>query len=104
MTTEEFNNLLDNEIIPAITAMRNAGQKEYAQDKDEVFANFIRSGNQVDIPADKALMVFLLKHIDGICAYLKGHTSQREHVTGRIADAIVYLMLLWGMIKEQENK
>ena len=49
-------------------------------------------------------MVFLLKHIDGICAYLKGHTSQREHVTGRITDAIVYLMLLWGMIKEQENK
>ena len=49
-------------------------------------------------------MVYLLKHIDGICAYLKGHKSQREHVTGRITDAIVYLMLLWGMIKEQENK
>ena len=104
MTTEEFNNLLDNEIIPAITAMRNAGQKEYAQDKDEVFANFIKASKQIDIPSDKALMVFLLKHIDGICAYLKGHTSQREHVTGRITDAIVYLMLLWGMVKEQESE
>ena len=104
MTTEEFNNLLDNEIIPKITAMRNAGQKEYAQDKDEIFANFIKTSTQLNIPSDKALMVFLLKHIDGICAYLKGHKSQREHVTGRIADAIVYLMLLWGMIKEQEKK
>ena len=104
MTTEEFNNLLDNEIMPAITAMRNAGQKEYAQNSNEVFANFIRTGVDIDIPSDKVLMAFLLKHIDGICAHVKGHKSQREHVTGRITDAIVYLMLLWGMIKEQEKK
>ena len=104
MTTEEFNNLLDNEIMPTITAMRNAGQKEYAQNKNEVFANFIRTGVDIDIPSDKVLMAFLLKHIDGICAHVKGHKSQREHVTGRITDAIVYLMLLWGMIKEQEKK
>jgi hypothetical protein len=103
MTKQEFNKLLETEILPAITAMRDSGQKEYAQDKDEVFANFIRTGERLDISADKTLMVFMLKHIDGICAYIKGHKSQREHVTGRIADVIVYLMLLWGMIKEQEK-
>jgi len=45
-------------------------------------------------------MTYLLKHIDGISAYVKGHKSQREDVTGRITDAIVYLMLLWAMVVE----
>ena len=45
-------------------------------------------------------MTYMLKHIDGIAAYVKGHKSQREDVTGRITDCMVYLMLLWGMIEE----
>ena len=43
-------------------------------------------------------MVYLLKHIDGIMAYINGHKSQREGVEGRITDAIVYLLLLRGMV------
>jgi len=45
-------------------------------------------------------MIYLLKHVDGIKAYVNGHKSQREDVRGRITDIIVYLMLLWGMIEE----
>ena len=45
-------------------------------------------------------MTYMLKHIDGIAAFVKGHKSQREDVRGRITDCIVYLMLLWGMIEE----
>ena len=48
-------------------------------------------------------MTYMLKHIDGIAAYVKGHKSQREDVTGRITDCIVYLMLLWGMIEEEDG-
>lgn len=43
------------------------------------------------------LMVYLNKHLDGITAHINGHTSQREDVRGRIADAMVYLALLWGL-------
>ena len=49
-------------------------------------------------------MVYLLKHIDGISAYTNGLKSQREDVRGRLTDAIVYLMLLWGMVAEDETK
>ena len=42
-----------------------------------------------------------MKHIDGINAWVKGHESQREDVTGRIKDAIVYLCLLWGMADDK---
>ena len=48
-------------------------------------------------------MTYMLKHVDGIAAYVKGHKSQREDVRGRITDCIVYLMLLWGMIEEEDG-
>ena len=99
---------------------RDAGQKEYAHHKDNVFANFERVAKKLgdpisrpDIPKEdpvcskitreRVLLVYLLKHIDGICAHVDGHESQREDVRGRIKDAMVYLMLLWGMIEEQHE-
>jgi len=97
-------NILMDQIWKEIKRTRDSGQKEYAHDEDNVFANFERSASLLDIPRDKALMVFLLKHIDGISAYVKGHKSQREDVTGRITDAIVYLCLLRGMIEDGKNR
>jgi hypothetical protein len=92
------------EILPEITKTRDAGQKEYAHDEDNVFANFERVANALDTSREKVLMVYLLKHIDGISAYSKGHKSQREDVRGRLTDAIVYLMLLWGMVADESIK
>ena len=82
---------------------RDAGQKEYAHDEDNVFANFDRTGRDLELHSSKVLMVFLKKHFDGICAWIKGHKSQREDVRGRIKDAIVYLMLLWAMIERESD-
>ena len=103
MTTDQMNQLMDR-IQAEIKSTRESGQKEYAHNIDNVFANFERVGNSLDISREKALTVYLLKHIDGVMAYLKGHRSQREDVRGRITDIIVYLMLLWGMIEENEDR
>ena len=103
MTSEEFKSLFDNEIMPAIGSMREAGQKEYAHDFDEIFANFTRIATSLDCDRKKVLMTYLLKHVDGINAFVKGHTSQREDIIGRITDCIVYLMLLWGMVIEERE-
>jgi hypothetical protein len=92
---------MESEIIPRIMRTRDAGQKEYAHDIDNVFANFERIAKSLDVTREKVLMTYLLKHVDGISAYVKGHKSQREDVTGRITDAIVYLMLLWAMSREE---
>ena len=90
-------------IIMEVTLVRDAGQKEYAHDDEDVFANFNRVANLLEEDRKKVLMTYMLKHIDGIAAYVKGHKSQREDVTGRITDCMVYLMLLWGMIKEEND-
>ena len=93
--------LIDKKILPIIKKTRDAGQKEYAHTADNVFANFERVAKALGISKEEVLMVYLLKHIDGISAYVKGHKSQREDVTGRITDAIVYLMLLWAMSRDE---
>ena len=84
--------------------MRAAGQQEYARKESNAFANFERVGKNLDISREEVLLVYLLKHIDGICSFVKGHKSQREDVRGRLTDAIVYLCLLWGMINEEEER
>jgi predicted AAA+ superfamily ATPase len=91
-------------IIHEVKKTRDEGQKEYAHTKSNVFANFERTADLLDESREKVLMTFLLKHIDGIAAHVKGHESQREDITGRLKDAIVYLMLLWGMIEEERSK
>ena len=92
-----------NRIWNEVQQTRDDGQQEYAHKNDDVFANFNRVGSLLNITPERTLMVYLLKHMDGITAYLNGHKSQRESVCGRIKDAIVYLMLLWAMIEEKES-
>ena len=86
-----------------IKSTRESGQKEYAHNTDNVFANFERVADSLDISRQQALAVYLLKHVDGVMSYIQGHKSQREDVRGRITDIIVYLMLLWGMVEEDEH-
>ena len=102
MKHSQMAKLMDS-ILKKVTMTRDSGQKEYAHDDNDVFANFNRIANLLEEDRKKVLMTYMLKHIDGITAYIKGYKSQRENVTGRITDCIVYLMLLWGMIEEDKG-
>tara|TARA_Y100000593_G_C4257366_1_gene310315 strand:+ start:384 stop:698 length:315 start_codon:yes stop_codon:yes gene_type:complete len=103
MTQKEMKELI-KKIFIEIQETREAGQKEYARKNDNAFANFERIAYNLSLDKKEVLLVYLLKHIDGICAYVKGHKSQREDVRGRITDVIVYLCLLWGMIENKEGE
>jgi len=102
MKKSEFDNWFKL-MIDEVKRTRDSGQKEYAHSENNVFANFERVANSLDISREQSLMVYLMKHMDGINAWIKGHKSQREDVTGRIKDAIVYLCLLWGMSIEESG-
>ena len=97
-------NFINKVVMPQVIRTRDSGQKEYAQDKDNIFANFERIAKLIKVPRGKVLMTYLLKHIEGIVSFINGHKSQRESVEGRIKDAIIYLMLLWAMIYEERQK
>ena len=93
-----------NYIFDKVSDMHTKGQKEYAMDEDNVFANFERIAEQTNFDKKMVLWIYFMKHVDGIASYLKGHKSQREKVQGRFTDAIVYLCILWGMVEDEENE
>ena len=70
MTTKEFNDLFDSRVLPAIKRMRDGGQKEYAHDLNDVFANFNRIAKLISSDRKKVLMTYMLKHIDGITSFV----------------------------------
>ena len=100
MTKEEFAKIQD-QLFEECRMLRNAGQKEYAGgDRSDAFTNFNKLAVDLNIPREKILWIYAMKHRDGIVAHLNGHVSQREPVEGRIKDLIVYLTLLYGMLVE----
>lgn len=99
MTQGEMQNHMI-ELFKQCHELRSAGQKEYAHDTENAFRNFESVGIDLQMPREKVLWVYLKKHLDGIRAHLNGTVSQRESVHGRIKDAIVYLVLLDGMLYE----
>ena len=103
MTKTEFDKL-SNKIWESIMTTRNQGQNEYARTETDVLANFKRIGEWKNETQESVLLTFMLKHIDGIIAYVNGYKSQREDIRGRITDIIVYCMLLWSMVEEHDNK
>lgn len=103
-TRRRFEILIRQVFDDEIMALREAGQKEYAHDVDNAFANFERAGEDLNLDPMHVVWIFAMKHRDGIVAYLRGHKSQREDVRGRINDLIVYLFILRGMIDEQSLK
>lgn len=94
---------LMSKIFNELHETREAGQREYAHDEDNAFANFERLAKDLGISREMVLWVYAMKHKDGIASYIKGHRSQREDVRGRIKDLIVYLVLLWGMIDDSQE-
>lgn len=86
-------------VVQEIGFLREAGQKEYAHDLDDAFANFRRIADDLDLDPEEVLWTYAMKHRDGILAHIRGHESQREDVRGRINDLIVYLILLRGMVE-----
>lgn len=102
--------MIANEVAESMTKLfakcmelRTAGGKEYAHSGRSAFENFERVAERIGMSREAVLLVYLEKHIDGIHSYVKGHRSQREHVSGRIKDAIVYLGILNAMIEEAER-
>ena len=103
MNKEDMDVLMKH-IVKEVFRTRNAGQSEYARDVGNVFANFERVASFIGEPREKVLLTYMIKHIDGLCAYSDGHKSQREDVRGRLTDIIVYSVLFWGMVEDNIDK
>lgn len=78
---------------------------EYTEGSVDRLANFRRTGEECDIPMEKAWYVFFNKHLSAIKSYLKNgnKVKSNEPIESRIMDCIVYLFLFYKMTIELEQ-
>lgn len=105
MTKDEFHKLLadTHATLQALTATKG---KDYSRDDDQL-ANFKRTARQLNLMPGAVWLVLFNKHYDAIISAIcnSGDRNYRpsEPVEGRIDDAILYLVLLKGLLREQQS-
>lgn len=87
----------------AVKRLREAGHKEYAHDESTPFRNFEQQGQDIGVSREKVWYSMASKHWDGIKAHINGTKLQREPVTKRVDDLIMYLVLFKSMHMENEG-
>ena len=99
MNGSEFAYLLDatHQRLVDLTATKG---REYANSDDQL-ANFKRLSATLGISPEAVCFVYLTKHLDSIQSHLRcPEKLLSEPIEGRIDDAILYLILLKGLLND----
>jgi hypothetical protein len=101
MTFQQFEELQES-IFNEIRSMSESKGREYANGEDR-FLNFKEIGSSLALDPKSVLWVYVTKHIRSVESFLKsGKTFSNETIEGRILDIIVYMMLLRGLLKDED--
>lgn len=105
MTKSEYEKF-KSVVVNAADGIEEDKRPAYTMGSDDVLANFKRVGEAAGIPASKVALVYLLKHVDSITAYVKDKDaiSQAEPMVGRFCDARNYLTLLAACLAEERDE
>lgn len=112
MNSYEFSSIV-HEVHDKMVTLTHTKGLEYRAGDDDQFANFKKQSVELNMPMEKVLMVYLSKHLDSIRNYVRNcPVSHVEHydpklsepIEGRVDDAILYLILLRGMVRERKQE
>jgi hypothetical protein len=93
MSTQEFVTLC-GDTWDDITRLTQSKGHEYAN-SDNQLDNFRRLSKALGLAPDAVCFVYLTKHMDAIQNHIREpERAKSEPITGRIDDAILYLLLL----------
>lgn len=103
MNSTQFNQLMEM-TFSSLKEIVNTKGREYSGDQDRL-RNFKEGGSRTGVDPRTVLWVYLDKHYASITQYIKDQQEGvvrklSEPIEGRIDDAILYLMLLKGLIKD----
>lgn len=102
MIPQDFKTLIMDKTFKIIQDLSETKGKEYTQGEDRL-KNFKDIANDLGIDSKAAWYVYFKKHIDAIKSYIKFNKSfSTETIESRIDDAILYLILLKGIIYEEK--
>lgn len=105
MKAARFRETID-EMHKRLVVLTETKGEEYKRREDNQFANFDRSATELGLTREQVLLVFLAKHLNSITTWVRdvaaGQDRQyAEPITGRIDDAILYLLILRGMVEDR---
>ena len=107
MTDSEWEEVV-RRTVASISAISSSKGREYTQDSNDRLANFKRAGSRTRLHPMTLLFVYLDKHMNSITTYVNDTAAGdrrrlSEPIEGRIDDAIMYLLLLKGLIADGEK-
>lgn len=106
MRKDRFQQLLKDTNTEMVRLTSSKGE-EYANnessDTADQHANFKRLSSELGLTPEQVLSVYLTKHIDAIKSYLRTGREFSEPIEGRVDDAILYLILLKGLVIEKRE-
>lgn len=103
MTNKDFAELMQKTFDSCI-AISKAKGNDYTKGSLDALANFKAAGKDVNVDAIHVCWIFMNKHYAAITNYVKtGGQSESEPISERIKDCINYLVLLQGLIIENES-
>lgn len=101
MTHEQFAEHTEK-LFDEIRSIGQTKGKEYADGQNR-FANFLDIAKEVDSRPELVLYTYMVKPWRAIQSFLRDGKVYSEPIQGRIRDVIVYLMMLDGLITEQQT-
>lgn len=108
MKTKEFRKTID-QLHERLVKLTETKGEEYKRSEDNQFANFERGAADTGLIREQVLLIYLSKHMDSIKTWIKDLAASKnreysEPITGRIDDAILYLLLLRGMAEDRAGR
>lgn len=99
MNTQEFENSIDD-LYARLRELTATKGEEYKGRSVNQFKNFEDLAAELGMTREQVLWVYVTKHLNSIRTFIKdgGKKDYAEPITGRIDDAILYLLILRGMV------
>lgn len=105
MNNSQFQDLINDQFHELMRISATKG-REYARDATDRLANFKRLAKELNLEPEQVLWVYWTKHKDAIIWFINNLNTEynvplSEPIEGRIDDAILYLLLLKGLLKDR---
>ena len=101
MTKEQFDKIVQTEILPHCLELLEKKGSAYTTDLDRL-GNFKKNSKLLGITPFQSWFTFFMKHFDAITNYINGKYDDPEPIETRIEDLINYSILLYCLIKEKK--
>lgn len=103
MLIQEFEKNSDY-LLGLSREVRDKKRPDYTLGSENVLRNFDSISEDLDLPPEKILWVYMKKHLDALLSYVnEPGLKHSEPVELRFADSINYMLLLFSILRRRDG-